>query len=72
VERCASTVEGGHKSASSILLRVFECVASGLLLEGTVNISFALRSGFSVRVLRKIVDFLCCNSYSNNNNGFED
>ena len=34
VEKCATSIEGGNKSASSILLRVFECVASGLLLEG--------------------------------------
>ena len=37
VEKCASSVEGGNKSASSILLRVFECVASGLLLEGMTS-----------------------------------
>jgi len=34
VEKCASTIDGGNKSASAIILRVFECVASGLLLEG--------------------------------------
>ena len=34
VEKCASTIEGGNKSASAILLRIFECIASGLLLEG--------------------------------------
>jgi len=37
VEKCASTIEGGNHSASSILLRVFECVASGLLLEGIMT-----------------------------------
>jgi len=35
VEKCASTMEGGNKSASAIVLRIFECIASGLLLEGT-------------------------------------
>jgi len=34
VEKCAMSIEGPNKSASSIILRVFECVASGLLLEG--------------------------------------
>jgi len=33
VEKCAGSVES-NKSASSIILRVFECIASGLLLEG--------------------------------------
>lgn len=32
VEKCAGSVES-NKSASSIILRVFECIASGLLLE---------------------------------------
>ena len=34
VEKCAGTIEGGNKSSSAILLRVFECIASGLVLDG--------------------------------------
>jgi len=36
VEKCASSVDS-NKSASSIVLRVFECMASGLLLDGSMH-----------------------------------
>jgi len=39
VEKCALTIDGANKSASCILLRVFECIASGLLLAGMLIMS---------------------------------
>jgi len=46
VEKCAGTIESGNKSSSAILLRVFECIASGLLLDGVYWNDFDLVLGW--------------------------
>ena len=45
VEKCAGTIDSSTKSASAILLRVFECIASGLLLDGTCDSRMILYPG---------------------------